>query len=141
MTDQDKRINYRLAWLALFIVLAPLHVIASDDSSILPLPYVTYSERDFDLHVMDLNTGEIIVTVSTEQYDCPLSLSPDKQWLLYSQGSNFPDHHSAHLYHFEAGTTLTIPHIGIVQPTWSPDNRPAGTAHRRLHSISSGCRW
>lgn len=56
-----------------------------------PIVYVTEpanqssGEPDFDLYVMNPENGTIIFKSATAYQDCPLTLSPDGEWLLYQQ--------------------------------------------------------
>lgn len=70
----------------------------------LPFAYVTYSDDTlYDLHLMDVETGEEIYSVITADYDCPTSISPDGNWLMFSRGSSLPRNHETYLVDLTTG--------------------------------------
>jgi hypothetical protein len=71
-----------------FIALFCLPVAANqEDEGVLPFAYVTSNtETRYDLFVMDARSGEALYSVVGEDYDCPYSVSEDRNWLLYSYG-------------------------------------------------------
>jgi hypothetical protein len=72
------------------IALFCLPVLANQED-VLPFVYVTTlasAAYQYDMFVMDARSGEGMYSVIGEDYDCPYSISEDRNWLLYSQNSN-----------------------------------------------------
>lgn len=95
----------------------------NEDTPVRPFAYAIEHREDnisdYDLRVIDLNNPQnTIFSLSTDMFDCERGLSPDGQYLMYSQGDNFPSRHTGYLLNL---TTLeSIPQaVGI----WSADSR------------------
>src|SRR5688572_11037243 len=59
----------------------------ANQEDVLPFAYVMQQvETRYDLFVMDARSGEEMYSIVGEDYDCPYSISEDKNWLLYSHG-------------------------------------------------------
>lgn len=57
-----------------------------DDAPLRPFAYTTYVNGDYDLHIMDLNSREVIHSITSPEWNCPLEMSSNQRYLLISNG-------------------------------------------------------
>ncbi len=111
----------RLLSTILFSLLLTITVFSNNDDVLIhPFAYVTYQESDFDIQVMDLNTGQIIHSIATDGDECPESMSPNRQYLHYSIGG-VPFMNM--LLNIHTGETIELPATNKDRSVWSSDSK------------------